>query len=160
VQEVGPATGPPYKRQQAEKDLRIADFYRLNGHPDSARFYYKLVERRYPDTPHSRAAALNLRLMDEQAKPAFKTPDRKPARVGQVLIVGNTRTPDTVILKAVPLFPGQVLSYADLRAAERKLARLNRFKVDAKSGAGPTVSVLDRGTDEEYRDILIRVEEE
>ena len=80
--------------------------------------------------------------------------------MGQVLIVGNTRTPDTVILKAVPLFPGQVLSYADLRAAERKLARLNRFKVDAKSGAGPTVSVLDRGTDEEYRDILIRVEEE
>jgi outer membrane protein assembly factor BamD (BamD/ComL family) len=37
--------------QQAEKDFRIAEFYRHTGHPGSAYFYYEIVRRRYPGTP-------------------------------------------------------------------------------------------------------------
>ncbi|MFN4260241.1 MAG: tetratricopeptide repeat protein [Gemmataceae bacterium] len=37
--------------QQAEKDFRIAEFYRRTGHPASAYFYYEIVRRRYPGTP-------------------------------------------------------------------------------------------------------------
>jgi hypothetical protein len=35
---------------QAEVDLKIAEFYRQSGRPESARFYYELVCRRYPGT--------------------------------------------------------------------------------------------------------------
>ena len=34
-------------KQQAEKDYKIAEFYRRTGHPCSAYFYYKIVLRRY-----------------------------------------------------------------------------------------------------------------
>jgi outer membrane protein assembly factor BamD (BamD/ComL family) len=37
--------------QQAEKDFKIAEFYRRTGHPGSAYFYYEIVRRRYPGTP-------------------------------------------------------------------------------------------------------------
>lgn len=37
--------------QQAEKDYKIAEFYRRTGHPGSAYFCYEIVRRRYPGTP-------------------------------------------------------------------------------------------------------------
>jgi outer membrane protein assembly factor BamD (BamD/ComL family) len=47
--------------QQAEKDFKMAEFWRRTGHPGSAYFYYELVRRRYPDT---RYAKLSLEKMD------------------------------------------------------------------------------------------------
>jgi outer membrane protein assembly factor BamD (BamD/ComL family) len=38
-------------KQQAEKDLKTAEFYRRTGHPGSAYFCYEIVRRRYPGTP-------------------------------------------------------------------------------------------------------------
>jgi TolA-binding protein len=38
--------------QQADKDFKIAEFYRRTGHPGSAYFYYEIVRRRYPNTPY------------------------------------------------------------------------------------------------------------
>jgi TolA-binding protein len=43
--------------QQADKDLKIAEFYRRTGHPGSAYFYYEIVKRRYPGTPYADKAA-------------------------------------------------------------------------------------------------------
>lgn len=43
--------------QQAEKEFKMAEFYRRTGHPGSAYFYYVLVQRRYPDTTYARKAA-------------------------------------------------------------------------------------------------------
>jgi len=37
--------------QQAEKDFKMAEFYRRTHHPCSAYFYYEIVRRRYPGTP-------------------------------------------------------------------------------------------------------------
>jgi outer membrane protein assembly factor BamD (BamD/ComL family) len=42
--------------QQAEKDFKMAEFYRRTGHPGSAYFYYQLVKNRYPDTKFSQMA--------------------------------------------------------------------------------------------------------
>jgi outer membrane protein assembly factor BamD (BamD/ComL family) len=42
--------------QQAEKDYKMADFYRRTGHPGAAFFYYELVRRRYPNTKYARMA--------------------------------------------------------------------------------------------------------
>ncbi|MCI0460254.1 MAG: outer membrane protein assembly factor BamD [Gemmataceae bacterium] len=36
--------------QQAEKDYKVAEFYRRTGHPCSAYFCYEIVRRRYPGT--------------------------------------------------------------------------------------------------------------
>jgi outer membrane protein assembly factor BamD (BamD/ComL family) len=43
--------------QQAERDFKIAEFYRRTGHPGSAYFYYELVIRRYPRTDFANKAA-------------------------------------------------------------------------------------------------------
>jgi outer membrane protein assembly factor BamD (BamD/ComL family) len=39
--------------QQAEKDFKIAEFYKRTGHPESAYFYYEIVRRRYPGTKYA-----------------------------------------------------------------------------------------------------------
>ena len=58
-------------------------------------------------------------------------------------IVGNTITRQDVILKAVGVFPGQLLHYPDLRLAEKNLEQLGIFARDAARGIRPTVTVLD-----------------
>lgn len=42
--------------QQAEKEFKMAEFYRNTGHPGSAYFYYELVRRRYPGTKYAKLA--------------------------------------------------------------------------------------------------------
>jgi outer membrane protein insertion porin family len=78
---------------------------------------------------------------------------KPPARVAQIFIIGNEKTPDATILEQVPFFPGQILSYPDLRIAEQNLSRLKGFK------SSPKVTVLDREGDSEFKDIEITVEE-
>ena len=87
----------------------------------------------------------------------YEVSERQPARVGQVLVVGNERTKQNVILRQVPLYPGQVLTYPDLRAAERNLTRLNIF--EANENVHPTVTVLDPENESDYKDILVQVQE-
>jgi outer membrane protein assembly factor BamD (BamD/ComL family) len=43
--------------QQAEKDFKMAEFWRRTGHPGAAYFYYEMVCRRYPDTEYAKLAA-------------------------------------------------------------------------------------------------------
>jgi hypothetical protein len=83
----------------------------------------------------------------------------RPIRVGQIFIVGNERTESEIILKQVPLYPGQVLSYPDLQAAEKNLAKLGIFQVDLKKGVRPTVTVVDPDGPGEFKDIIVNVKE-
>src|SRR5262249_43322311 len=89
----------------------------------------------------------------------YEVQERPPARVGQIFIVGNEVTRQNVILRQVPLYPGQVLTYPDLRQAERNLARLNIFEANAESGVRPTVTVINPDDDSEFKDILVQVQE-
>jgi hypothetical protein len=84
-----------------------------------------------------------------------------PSRVGQIFIVGNSRTLQSIILEQVELYPGQVLTYPDLKRAEKNLARLGIFENSAKTGVHPTVTALDNQPDRDnpYKDILISVKE-
>lgn len=70
------------------------------------------------------------------------------ARVGQIIVVGNNKTPTTEILKKVPIFPGELLDYPALRTAERNLAAFNA-----------TVTVIEIGDNAEFKDILISIKE-
>src|SRR5262249_7915992 len=90
----------------------------------------------------------------------YEVDERTPVRVGNIFIIGNERTRDNVILRQVPLFPGQVLTYPDLRVAERNLARLNIFASGQDGSGRPTVTIIDPDSDSEYKDIQINVQED
>jgi outer membrane protein assembly complex protein YaeT len=81
-----------------------------------------------------------------------------PARVGQIFIIGNLRTRQNVILRQVPLFPGQILTYPDLQLAENNLKRLGIF-TSGQDGPLPTVQVMPGQEDKEFKDIRIDVTE-
>jgi outer membrane protein assembly complex protein YaeT len=91
----------------------------------------------------------------------YRVEERPPSRVGLVYIVGNEVTRQNVILRQLPegLCPGQILSYPDLRVAERNLAKLNIFEMNPETGVRPTVEVLDRDGSLEFKDLLVRVQE-
>jgi outer membrane protein assembly factor BamD (BamD/ComL family) len=59
--------------QQAEKDFKVAEFYRRTGHPGAAWFYYEIVRRRYPltefaDKATQRMHELRSKLEKQQAR--------------------------------------------------------------------------------------------
>jgi hypothetical protein len=142
VQEVVEDSKPSAKAA-AEKDYQVAEFYRRTGHPDSARFYYELICRRYPNTT-----------CDERAKKRLaQLKEKLPARVGQIFIIGNEKTLDSDILEQLPFYPGQILNYPDLRTAEQNLSRLTGLK------SKPKVTVIDQEGKSEFKDIEITVEE-
>src|SRR5262249_10934087 len=82
---------------------------------------------------------------DSKATP-YKQAERT-AKVGRIIIVGNTKTETSIILKMIALSPGQVLDDQTLRTAQKNLAALN-----------PTISVIDGG-DPTFKDIQVKVEE-
>jgi len=88
--------------------------------------------------------------------------EKKPARVGQIFVIGNTRTRMSVILRQFGLFLGQVLDYSEIRRAERNLARLNIFRCSPDGAVRPTITVVDgpEGPDSEFKDVIIKVEED
>ncbi len=145
--------GRPNEKQQVEKDFNLGRFYERIGHPAAARFCYELVSRRYPGTPLAEEAARRLKALPaETATGAAPAPGLPPVRVGQIFLVGNEKTPQAAILALVPLYPGQVLTYDDLKTAEQNLKRLFN---------SATVSVINAEAAEgPFRDILIAVQEE
>jgi outer membrane protein assembly factor BamD (BamD/ComL family) len=49
------------RAQQADKDLKTAQFYEQTDHPGSAFFYYEIVRRRYPGTKQSDMATARMK---------------------------------------------------------------------------------------------------
>jgi outer membrane protein assembly factor BamA len=60
----------------------------------------------------------------------------------------------------VGLYPGQILTYPDLRIAERNLQRLNIFATGPDGSDRPTVTVLDPDSPNVLKDILVKVKED
>jgi outer membrane protein insertion porin family len=97
----------------------------------------------------------------------YEVQEKQPARVGQIFIIGNTRTKDNVILRQVPLFPGQILTFPDLDIAKANLMRLGIFNggpggpggPGGGSNSPPEIKVLDREGDAVFKDIEIDVNE-
>ncbi len=85
-------------------------------------------------------------------------PSVRPARVGNIIIEGNQWTKEWVIRRQLPLLPGQILSFPDLRLAEANLARLGILEVNSQTGVRPTVTV-DPDEDSEFKNIRVHVQE-
>jgi outer membrane protein assembly complex protein YaeT len=88
----------------------------------------------------------------------YEIEQQTPARVGQIYITGNYVTKQNVILRQVPLYPGQILTYPDVRIAEANLARLGIFDMKPEQGIRPTVTV-EPNDNSEFKDIHIFVPE-
>src|SRR5262245_14769664 len=83
--------------------------------------------------------------------------EQSPKRVGVIRIIGNTVTRQNVILREVPLYPGQILTYPEIRRGEANLARLGIFEVN-QEGVRPHIEIEDVvGSD--YSDVSIYVQE-
>jgi outer membrane protein insertion porin family len=89
----------------------------------------------------------------------YEVQERPPARVGQIIIIGNGVTRDNVIRRQIPLEPGQILTFPDLKTGEANLTRLGIFESDPSKGGRPTVQVLEPETDSPFKDVLVNVQE-
>jgi len=90
------------------------------------------------------------RLIDH-GPPQTSAPDsaeKKSARVGEIIIVGNTKTAASVLLKKIPLYPGAVLDHQALRTVEKNLAAFD-----------PTITVVENSDRPDFKDILVTVKE-
>jgi outer membrane protein insertion porin family len=133
--------GEFYSEQRADADVAaIKDYYGWAGYATTVK-----KELFYPEP--------GLCLV------RYEVMERPPARVGQVFVVGNEVTRQNVVLRQVPLYPGQVLTYPDLKTAEHNLDRLGIF-TDPATGQHPTVSVIDPESDSPFKDILVQVQEQ
>ncbi|MGE3806375.1 MAG: tetratricopeptide repeat protein [Gemmataceae bacterium] len=65
--------------QQAEKEFKIAEFYRRTRHPGSAYFYYGIVKRRYPGTPFAEKAEQRLAELDAERRQSDEAKPSPPA---------------------------------------------------------------------------------
>jgi outer membrane protein assembly complex protein YaeT len=80
-----------------------------------------------------------------------------PKRVGTITLIGNEVTKQNVILRELPFYPGQILTYPDVAVAERNLLRLGIFEAN-QEGVRPTVRVVDN-PDSEFQDVEVYVQE-
>src|SRR5262249_36824262 len=103
--------GTYYSQIDVERDLNAIKAY----------YGYRGLENEAQASPACRRDSPGVVTMN------YEIEQKAPARVGQIFIVGNTRTRQNVILRQIPLYPGQILTYPDLRLAERNLQRLNIF---------------------------------
>src|ERR1051326_665756 len=82
------------------------------------------------------------------------------SRVGNIFIIGNDRTREDVIRPQLQFYPGQILSFADIRASEKNLERLGIFENNPETGVRPTIEVFPQnGPDCPFHDILVHVQE-
>jgi len=74
----------------------------------------------------------------------------KPFRVGRILVRGNTKTQDKVVLRELRTAPGQLYNSGELRDAEDRLKASPFYS---------RVSITPVGDDPDSRDILIQAED-
>jgi outer membrane protein assembly complex protein YaeT len=141
----------------SQSKLRAGDYYSK----DKADADVQLIQAAYG----YRGYGVTVREHDFSTGPGevavhYEVQEKPPARVGQIRVVGNEVTRENVILRQVPLYPGQPLTYPDMRLAEKQLAKLGIFETNPQTGVRPTVSVIDPESDAEFKDLLVQVQEQ
>lgn len=93
----------------------------------------------------------------EKAKSDPKTPQHV---AGQIIVVGNERTPSEVIVRQLRIYPGRTFTEDDLRHAEQQLSQMNLFEVNPATGVRPTLSIMPSSRNPKAPvDILVHVHE-
>jgi hypothetical protein len=118
--------------------------------PDGTRAFPTIIEntRAFPaGIEKARTTPPQIAPQPKASKPNAYNAAERTAKVGKIIVVGNTKTETSVILKMIPLTPGDVLDYQALRTAEKNLAALN-----------PTITVEQRDDSAEFN-VLVTVRE-
>jgi outer membrane protein assembly complex protein YaeT len=149
---IGPKTLPP-EQLEAGSRVKAASYY------DEATISkdVKTIEDTYGYMGHKAVVRPNPIFSQDvpgMVRLQYEVEEFPQARVGQIVIVGNDRTRQNVILRQVQLFPGQVLTYPDVRVAENNLKRLNIFDPN-----GTNIEVLDDPADPRFKDLRVNVKE-
>jgi len=131
--------GDIYSLQKVSDDSRmIRDYYGAKGYADA--------DVR-PDINEVGTDASGARLVDI----CYDVHEGSRYNVGRINVMGNTKTKPHVILRELPIKPGQPLNSVDLETARKRLENLNYFDmVDVTPSASGTPG---------YRDININVHE-
>ena len=77
-------------------------------------------------------------------------------RVGQIYVEGADDMSASAVLKELDFQTGDRVSYRQVREAERRLARLGLFVVDATSDVRPRVIPLGDGDGADVRVVVVR----
>ena len=132
-----------YDKTTISADLRrIRDLYGYSGRPVG-------VREEHPE-PEPGKGVVHVH---------YQIVEAPQMRVGEVKIVGNPITRDSVIRREIPLYPGQVLEYPALEQATGNLERLGIFKNEPQNGIKPTIEVIDPQGDSPFKDLLVTVQE-
>lgn len=146
-----PRIGGVYTRRMAEAGVNfLYEYYRGFGYQDV---------RIAAETQRSADGSEVTLLFHIQEGKRSRSNDRNPARIGAIHVTGNERISSESILVHVPLVPGQILSFDDLKQAEETLAQLGLFVVDDATGVRPTITIIDAEGNGDQRDLLITVTE-
>jgi len=101
--------------QQAEKDLKIADFYKRTDHPGAAYFYYSMVERRYPGTQYALKAKQTMAELKDKVE---KEEQEKAKEAANPALAGKAKWfPFLSDNRPVPPGPGDTATAAAPRPA-------------------------------------------
>ena len=131
--------GDIYSLQKVSDDITmIRKYYGAKGYADA--------DVR-PDINEVGQLADGTRLVDIR----YDVTEGNPYKVGRINVRGNTKTKQHVILRELPLKPGENLNSVDLETARKRLTNLNYFdQVEVSQGMSGTSG---------YRDININVHE-
>lgn len=132
--------GDIYSLQKVSDDSRmIRDYYGAKGYADA------MVR---PDINEVGVDANGVRLVDI----CYDVTEGSRYNVGRINVTGNTKTRSHVILRELPIKPGQPLNSVDIETAKKRLKNLNYFHdpVEITQSASGTAG---------YRDININVRE-
>lgn len=132
--------GDIYSLQKVSDDTRmIRDYYGAKGYADAA------VR---PDIDEVGVDADGVRMVDI----CYDVTEGSRYNVGRINVAGNTKTKQHVILRELPLKPGQPLNSVDLETAKKRLKNLDYFEegIDVAQSASGTPG---------YRDINVTVRE-
>lgn len=94
--------------QQADKDMKVADFYRRTGHAASAYFYYEIVRRRYPNTKHAEVAVQKMEELRVELDQSQDTSFSNTTKRGFNKYVLGIEPPTLQPGQSVPTVPGQL----------------------------------------------------
>lgn len=134
--------GDIYSLQKVSDDSRmIRDYYGAKGYADA------MVR---PDIDEVGVDANGVHLIDI----CYEVTEGGHYNVGRINVAGNTKTKQHVILREMPLKPGQPLNAVDLETAKKRLENLGYFapgSVQVSQAASATPG---------YRDINVNVREQ
>jgi outer membrane protein assembly complex protein YaeT len=81
---------------------------------------------------------------------AYVINEGRPFLLGRVIVKGNDRTQDKVVLREVRVEPGQLYNSYEIQRAQERIRATNLFSA---------VTITPIGEDPEYRDLLVEVQE-